>query len=81
MRVYVPATLEFLKVLSAEGEFSPVSRTAFAVTPTLREAYFSGDDEELSEVHIMPSVFNPEVSRRVAIAVEAAARAEGVARN
>ena len=50
MRVYVPATLEFLKVLAAEGEFSPVSRTAFAVTPTLREAYSSGDDEELSEV-------------------------------
>ena len=41
----------------------------------------SVSDEELSEVHIMPSVFNPEVSRRVAIAVEAAARAEGVARN
>lgn len=50
MRVYVPATIEFLKVLTAEGEFSPVSRTAFAVTPTLREAYSSGDDEELAEV-------------------------------
>ena len=41
----------------------------------------SVSDEELSEVHIMPPVFNLEVSRRVAIAVEAAARAEGVARN
>lgn len=50
MRVYIPATLELLKVLSTEGQFSPVSRTAFAVTPTLREAYSSGDDEELAEV-------------------------------
>lgn len=50
MRVYVPATIAMLRTLVADGEFHPVSRTAFAVTPTLREAYSSGDDEELAEV-------------------------------
>jgi malate dehydrogenase (oxaloacetate-decarboxylating) len=41
----------------------------------------SVSDEELSETHIMPSVFNREVSIRVAEAVEAAARRDGVARS
>ncbi|WP_072806748.1 DUF6912 family protein [Rhodococcoides yunnanense] len=50
MRVYVPATVAMLRTLVADGEFHPVSRTAFAVTPTLRESYSSGDDEELAEV-------------------------------
>ncbi|SNT34000.1 DUF6912 family protein [Rhodococcoides kyotonense] len=50
MRVYVPATISMLRTLVADEEFHPVSRTAFAVTPTLREAYSSGDDEELAEV-------------------------------
>lgn len=50
VRVYVPATVAMLRTLVADGEFHPVSRTAFAVTPTLREAYSSGDDEELAEV-------------------------------
>ncbi|AII04701.1 MULTISPECIES: hypothetical protein [Rhodococcus] len=49
-RVYVPATIEILQRLVADREFDPMSRTAFAVTPTLREAYSSGDDEELAEV-------------------------------
>ncbi|MGB7364888.1 MAG: hypothetical protein WA931_17820 [Rhodococcus sp. (in: high G+C Gram-positive bacteria)] len=39
-----------LQTLVDEGEFSPVSRTAFAVTPSLREAYSSGDDDELADV-------------------------------
>ncbi|MBY6412449.1 hypothetical protein HQ346_12270 [Rhodococcus sp. BP-252] len=39
-----------LRTLVADEELHPVSRTAFAVTPTLREAYSSGDDEELAEV-------------------------------
>ncbi|WP_433613600.1 DUF6912 family protein [Prescottella agglutinans] len=39
-----------LRQLVDERELSPVSRTAFAVTPALREAYHSGDDDELSEV-------------------------------
>lgn len=37
-------------------------------------------DAELTETHIMPSVFDPSVSVRVAEAVAAAARADGVAR-
>jgi malate dehydrogenase (oxaloacetate-decarboxylating) len=36
--------------------------------------------EELSEEYIVPSIFNKQVTRRVARAVEAAARASGVAR-
>lgn len=50
MRVYVPATIAMLEQLVAERELAPVSRTAFAVTPALREAYHSGDEDELSEV-------------------------------
>lgn len=50
MRVYVPATIAMLQRLVAEEELDPISRTAFAVTPTLRESYASGDDEELAEV-------------------------------
>ncbi|MFC7447535.1 DUF6912 family protein [Rhodococcus daqingensis] len=50
MRVYIPATVTMLQRLVADQEFDPVSRTAFAVTPALREAYASGDDEELAEV-------------------------------
>ncbi|GAB16504.1 hypothetical protein GOEFS_004_00190 [Gordonia effusa NBRC 100432] len=50
MRVYLPATLEMLTSLSGAGEFHPVGGTAFAVTPTLRESFTAGDDEELAEV-------------------------------
>jgi len=50
VRVFVPATMRMLQTLVDEGEFSPISRTAFAVTPTLREAYVSGDDDELADV-------------------------------
>ncbi|WP_231991956.1 hypothetical protein [Mycobacterium sp. ACS4331] len=52
MRVYIPATLAMLRQLVAEGELFPVGGTAFAVTPTLREAYAEGDDDELAEVAI-----------------------------
>lgn len=50
MRVYIPATLAMLAQLVADGSLWPVSGTAFAVTPALREAYAEGDDEELAEV-------------------------------
>lgn len=51
MRVYLPATLAMLGESTASGgEFVPLGGTGFAVTPTLREAYTSGDDEELGEV-------------------------------
>ena len=39
MRVYIPATLAMLQQFVADGSMFPVSGTAFAVTPTLREAY------------------------------------------
>lgn len=50
MRVYIPATLAMLQQLVAEGSLWPVNGTAFAVTPTVREAYTEGDDDELAEV-------------------------------
>ena len=50
MRVYIPATLAMLQQLVADGSLRPVNGTAFAVTPTLREAYAEGDDDELAEV-------------------------------
>lgn len=52
MRVYIPATLAMLQQLVAVGSVQPLSGTAFAVTPTLRESYAEGDDEELAEVAI-----------------------------
>ncbi len=50
LRVYVPATVPMLRELVEQRELRAVSSTAFAVTPALREAYASGDDEELAEV-------------------------------
>jgi hypothetical protein len=50
VRVYVPATLAMLQQLVADRSLHPVNGTAFAVTPTLREAYAEGDDDELAEV-------------------------------
>jgi hypothetical protein len=49
-RVYIPATVAMLQQLVADGSLWPVNGTAFAVTPTLREAYAEGDDDELAEV-------------------------------
>ncbi|MFF0495600.1 DUF6912 family protein [Nocardia aobensis] len=39
-----------LRELVVQREIRAVNDTAFAVTPALREAYASGDDEELAEV-------------------------------
>ncbi|MFI5720071.1 DUF6912 family protein [Nocardia sp. NPDC051750] len=50
MRVYVPATVAMLRELVDKRELHAVGGTAFALTPALREAYASGDDEELAEV-------------------------------
>jgi hypothetical protein len=47
MRVYIPATLAILRALADSGELIPVSGTAFALTPKLRESYATGDTEEL----------------------------------
>jgi len=68
--VYIPATLAMLRQLVADGSLWPVNGTAFAVTPTLREAYAEGDDEELADV----------AQREAALAslrLLAAAKAEG----
>ena len=50
MRVYIPATLTMLSQLVADGAMPARSGTAFAVTPTLREAYAHGDEDELGEI-------------------------------
>jgi hypothetical protein len=47
VRVYVPATWPMLQQLVRKGVLDPIGGTAFALTPALREAYTSGDDEEL----------------------------------
>ena len=52
MRIYIPATLAMLQRLVADGVMQPLSGTAFAVTPALREAYAEGAEEELAEVAI-----------------------------
>ncbi len=49
-QVFIPATLAMLQQLVADGSLLPVNGTAFAVTPTLREAYAEGDDDELADV-------------------------------
>jgi hypothetical protein len=50
VRVYIPATLAMLTQLVADGVMPARSGTAFAVTPTLREAYAHGDEDELGEI-------------------------------
>jgi hypothetical protein len=50
MRVYLPSTMPGLADFLAKGEAGPAPLRAFAVTPALREAYASGDDEELEYV-------------------------------
>jgi hypothetical protein len=53
MRVYLPSTLPGLTDVLAGGEVGPSPLRAFAVTPALREAYASGDDEELEYVAML----------------------------
>jgi hypothetical protein len=50
MRIYVPATLAMLRRLVSDGVLDPLGGTAFALTPALREAYASGDGDELEYV-------------------------------
>ena len=50
MRVYLASTLPGLAEILADEQAGPAPLRAFAVTPTLREAYASGDDEELEYV-------------------------------
>jgi hypothetical protein len=53
MRVYLPCTLPVLADILAKGEIGPPPLRAFAVTPTLREGYASGDDEELEYIAML----------------------------
>lgn len=50
IQVYIPATVAMLQHLVSAGSLYPLNGTAFAVTPTLRESYAEGDDDELAEV-------------------------------
>jgi hypothetical protein len=47
MRVFLPSTLPALAQALQAGHIGPGPQTGFAVTPALREAYASGDTEEL----------------------------------
>ncbi len=77
-RVYIPVTLAMLQRLVTDGELHPVSGTAFGVTPTLREAYAEGDDDELAEVALREAALGslrllgadePDLPRRRAVLV------------
>jgi hypothetical protein len=47
MRVFLPSTLPALASVLRAGQVGPGPVPGFAVTPALREAYASGDTEEL----------------------------------
>ncbi|HEX6497836.1 MAG TPA: hypothetical protein VF054_02260 [Micromonosporaceae bacterium] len=49
-RVFLPATLPALASLRRHGEFHPPAIGGHAVTPSLREWYAEGDEEELEYV-------------------------------
>src|ERR1700727_3166094 len=53
MRVYLASTLPGLADILAQGQAGSAPLRAFAVTPALREAYASGDDEELEYVAML----------------------------
>jgi hypothetical protein len=50
VRVYVPATVPLLATLRADGHLGAGPLVAHAVTPSLREWYAEGDQEELEYV-------------------------------
>ena len=53
MRVYLPSTLPALADVLREGTVGPGPVHGFAVTPALREAYASGDEEELEYIAML----------------------------
>jgi hypothetical protein len=53
MRVYLAFTLPALAGALKQGELGPAPLRAFAVTPALREAYATGDEEELEYVAML----------------------------
>ena len=50
MRVFLPSTIPALAAALRSGQLGPGPLPGFAVTPALREAYASGDAEELDYV-------------------------------
>lgn len=50
MRVYLPATFSLLVQLRDNGQITARNGWAFAVTPSLREFYTAGDEEELEAI-------------------------------
>jgi hypothetical protein len=50
VRVYLPATVPMITALRASGQLGEGALVAHAVTPSLREWYAEGDEEELEYV-------------------------------
>jgi hypothetical protein len=53
MRVYLPSTLPGLADVLRDDAVGPAPVHGFAVTPALREAYASGDEEELEYIAML----------------------------
>jgi hypothetical protein len=53
MRVYLATTLAALPGILKAGELAPAPLRGYAVTPALREAYASGDEEELEYIAML----------------------------
>lgn len=53
MRVYLPTTLTALPGILEAGEIAPAPLNGYAATPSLRESYASGDEEELEYVAML----------------------------
>jgi len=79
MRVFLPSTLPALATALRAGQVGPGPLPGFAVTPALREAYASGDNEELEYAALTEAARaslrmlagNPAApSRRVVLAAE-----------
>jgi hypothetical protein len=53
MRVYLPSTMSALSGLLRDAAIGPAPVRGYAVTPSLREWYSSGDEEELEYVAML----------------------------
>jgi hypothetical protein len=79
MRVYLSSTLALLAEVLRSGVIGPAPLAGFAVTPALREAYASGDEEELEYAAMtaaaraslrLLAADGPASARRVVLAAE-----------
>src|SRR6266702_7586279 len=82
MRVFLPSTLPALAEALRAGQVGQAGQPGYAVTPALREAYASGDEEELEYAALTEAAraslrmlaANPSAPpRRVVLAAEIAA--------